>query len=97
MPWEPVERAGGTWFDVLVQPRAARVRIGPVAGDRLKVAVTSPPVEGEANAAVVEVLARALGVPRRAVRIVAGEGSRRKTVQAEGVSRDQVLALGVTG
>jgi uncharacterized protein (TIGR00251 family) len=51
---------------------------------RLKVAVTAPPVDGEANAAVVEVLAKALGVPRRQVEVIAGMSSRRKTVRIEG-------------
>ena len=48
----------GITFEVLVSPRASRDRVGPVVGDRLKVAVTAPPVEGEANAAVVACLDR---------------------------------------
>lgn len=44
-------------FVVLVQPRASREKLGPVHDGRLKVAVTAPPVDGEANAAVIEVLA----------------------------------------
>ena len=51
---------------------------------RLKVAVTAPPVDGEANAAVIELLAKALGVPRRQVEVIAGASSRRKTVRIEG-------------
>ena len=55
-----------------------------MVGDRLRVAVTAPPVDGAANAAVVRALAEALGVPRRAVTIVRGETGRRKTVRIEG-------------
>ena len=44
-------------IDILVQPRASRAKLGPMHDGRLKVAVTAPPVDGEANAAVVEVLA----------------------------------------
>lgn len=51
---------------------------------RLKIAVTAPPVDGEANAAVIELLAKALGVPRRQVEVIAGASSRRKTVRIEG-------------
>lgn len=76
----------GIVFDVLVQPRASRARLGPIHGDRLKVAVTSPPVDGEANAAVIELLARALGVGRGDVEVVAGASSRRKTVRVRGVA-----------
>ena len=87
------EEPGGVRFDVLVSPRASRERIGPLVGDRLKVAVTAPPVEGEANAAVVACLARALGVPRAQGSIVRGDGSRRKTVRVLGASRAAVEAL----
>jgi uncharacterized protein (TIGR00251 family) len=80
-------------FDVLVQPRASRARIGPVHGDRLKIAVTAPPVDGEANAAVVELVAAELGVARGAVEVVAGHASRRKTVRVRGVARAAIEEL----
>jgi uncharacterized protein (TIGR00251 family) len=73
--------AEGITFDVLVTPRASREKIGPVVDDRLKVHVTAPPVEGEANEAVIRCLARELGIPRSRIRIVAGESSRRKSVR----------------
>ena len=76
---------GALAFDVLVSPRASRARLGPVHGDRVKVSVTSPPVDGAANAAVIELVARALGVARGAVSIAAGAASRRKTVLVRGV------------
>lgn len=50
------------------------------------VKVTAPPVEGAANKAVLELLARELKVPKRAVRIVLGEHAREKVVQVEGLS-----------
>lgn len=75
----------GISFDVLVSPRASRARLGPVHGDRVKVAVTAPPVDGEANAAVIELVAKSLGVSRAAVTITAGHSSRRKTVAVRGV------------
>ena len=81
------EDGRGITFDVLVQPRASRPRLGPVHGDRLKVAVTAPPVDGEANAAVIELVAGALGVARAAVEVVAGAASRRKTLRVAGVDR----------
>jgi hypothetical protein len=77
--------ADGISFDVLVSPRASRARLGPVHGDRVKVAVTAPPVDGEANAAVIEVVAKALGVARGAVAITAGHTSRRKSVAVRGI------------
>jgi uncharacterized protein len=83
----------GVRVDVLVSPRASRPRIGPVHGDRLKIAVTAPPVDGAANAAVLEALARALGRPRGDLEVVAGASSRRKTVRIRGVDRAAVEEL----
>ncbi len=79
------ERDGALTVDIVVQPRASRPGLGPVVGDRLRVAVSAPPVDGKANAAVIELLASALGIPRSAVAIVRGETGRRKTVRLEGV------------
>jgi uncharacterized protein (TIGR00251 family) len=87
------EHDGSVTFDVLVQPRASRAKLGPVHDGRLKVAVTAPPVDGEANAAVIELLAKALGVAKGAVEVIAGTSSRRKTVRIAGVSRALVEAL----
>ncbi|HEY5945790.1 MAG TPA: DUF167 domain-containing protein [Kofleriaceae bacterium] len=81
------EHDGAVTFDVLVQPRASRAKVGPVHDGRLKVSVTSPPVDGEANAAVIELLAKTLGVARGAVEVIAGASSRRKTIKVRGVSR----------
>ncbi len=80
------EHDGAVTFDVLVQPRASRAKVGPLHDGRLKVAVTSPPVDGEANAAVIELIAKTLGVSRSAVEVVAGATSRRKTIKVRGVS-----------
>jgi uncharacterized protein len=87
------EHDGGVTFDVLVQPRASRAKLGPVHDNRLKVAVTSPPVDGEANAAVIELLAKSLGVPKGAVEVIAGMTSRRKTVRVSGATRTAVEEL----
>jgi uncharacterized protein len=80
-------------IDVLVVPRASRAVVGPMIGDRLRVAVTSPPVDGEANAAVIAALAEAFGVRRAAVEILRGERGRRKTLRISGVRRAALDAL----
>ena len=87
------EHDGAVTFDVLVQPRASRAKVGPLHDGRLKVAVTSPPVDGEANAAVIELLAKTLGVARGAVEVVAGATSRRKTIKVRGVARAAIEEL----
>lgn len=80
----------GVLIDILVAPRASRARLGPVHDNRLKVAVTAPPVDGKANAAIIEVLAKALGVPGRQLEVVSGQSSRRKTVRVRGLGMDAV-------
>lgn len=84
---------GGVAVDILVQPRASRSRIGPLHGDRLKVAVTAPPVEGAANQAVIALFARRLRLPRRAIEVIAGAGSRRKTIAIAGASAEAIERL----
>ena len=85
--------AGGVVFDVLVQPRASRTKVGPIHDGRLKLAITAPPVDGEANAAVVELVAKQLGVAKSAVEVITGASSRRKTVRVIGVAIAAVEAL----
>jgi uncharacterized protein len=80
-------------IDILVQPRASRAKIGPMHDGRIKIAVTSPPVDGEANAAVIELFAKRLGVPRSSVEIVAGASSRRKTLRIANVTAQQIAEL----
>lgn len=86
-------RAGGVRFTVRVQPRASRSEVVGAHGGALKVRLQAPPVDGAANEALVELLAESLGVPRRAVRIVAGESSRSKTVDVDGVEQALVERL----
>jgi uncharacterized protein (TIGR00251 family) len=80
-------------LDILVQPRASRAKIGPMHDGRLKIAVTAPPVDGEANAAVIELFAKQLGIPRSSVEIVAGASSRRKTIKIANVTEQQIAEL----
>ncbi|MCE9602491.1 MAG: DUF167 domain-containing protein [Gemmatimonadetes bacterium] len=93
-PLRVTEREGAVRFSVRVQPRSSRAGIDGLHGEALKLRVNAPPVDGAANAAVIEVLAEALGVPRRAVRIVAGDSSRSKLVEVDGVSAEEIHALG---
>ena len=51
----------------------------------LKARVSAPPVDGEANAALIKLISKALGVPRSAVRIASGEGARIKVLAVEGL------------
>jgi uncharacterized protein (TIGR00251 family) len=92
------ERAAGiVRFSVRVQPRASRSAIEGVHGDALRVRLSAPPVDGAANEALVELLAKALGVAKRDVRVVAGAASRSKVIEVEGVASARVRALATPG
>jgi uncharacterized protein len=86
------DEAGGVVLEVLVQPRASRTRVVGEHDGRLKVQLAAPPVEGEANRALIEFLAEALDVPKADVVLQRGETGRRKTVRVAGVSAAQVRA-----
>jgi uncharacterized protein len=86
-------RDGGVRFSVRVQPRASTAGVAGVHGAALKVRLTQPPVEGAANEALIELLAAALGVPRRSVRIVSGATARTKVVDVDGTNVARVRQL----
>lgn len=89
---------GGVRIAVRLAPKAARDRVGGPHGDALKVAVTAPPVEGKANARLIRLLAKRLGVPKGAVRIVSGELARDKVVAVDGIApADAAARLGPEG
>jgi uncharacterized protein (TIGR00251 family) len=78
--------AGGALLELLVQPRASRSRVVGEHGGRLKIQLAAPPVDGEANAALLLFLADALHVKRADVVLLAGETGRRKRVRVAGLT-----------
>ncbi len=83
---------GAVRFAVRVQPRSSRACVDGEHGDAVRVRVHAAPVDGGANADVIEVLADALDVPKRDVRIVSGETARQKVVEVSGLSTALVKA-----
>ncbi len=83
---------GGVVIAVRVIPRSGRSGVAGTRGGALLVRLNAPPVEGAANDELVEVMADMLGVPRRAVTIVAGERSRNKRVRVANVDADHVAS-----
>ena len=82
-------------LEVRVQPRASRSEFAGLHGDRVRVRLQAPPVDGRANAALVEFLAEAFGVPRARVTIEHGLAGRDKRVRirAAGAVAVQMKAL----
>ena len=75
-------------LSVRVTPKAAASRIA-AEGGKVRAWVTAPPDKGKANKAVVELVAKALGVPKSAVAIVRGETAREKMLRIAGFAKDQ--------
>lgn len=92
MAFSVTARDAGVRFAVHVQPRAKKPGIDGTHGDALRVRVQAPPVDGAANEAVIAVIADALGVPRRAVRISAGLSGRQKLVDVDGIDASAATA-----
>lgn len=79
-----------------VLPRAGRSSIEGLHGDRIRVRVAAPPVDGAANEALLAFLAERLGVRSGALRLVSGASGRRKVVEVTGLTLAQVAdRLGV--
>ena len=91
MPWLR-EVPGAVLLEILVQPRASRTRVVGVHDGRLKVQLAAPPVDGEANQALVDFLAGALGARRSDVSIERGDSGQRKTVRVTGAGGAAVRA-----
>lgn len=87
------ETGDGVTLAVRAQPGAKKTAIAGVYGEgaaaRLKIAVQAPPVEGRANAALAEFLAKLFELPNSAVELITGELSRSKVFLLHGVSRAQ--------
>lgn len=82
---------------VHVQPRASRSEIVGLHGAAIKVRLTAPPVDNAANEELVALLTRVLGLPRGAVRVVAGARGRSKVVEVVGASPQQIEQLATSG
>ena len=64
-----------------IQPKAANDEITGVHGDRLKVRITAPPVDGKANEHIIKWFSKLFKVPKTNVDIVQGELGRQKTIR----------------
>ena len=80
-------------ISVYVQPRASKTAIAGLHDGAIKIRLAAPPVDGAANAALIEFIAERLGVARSRVRLVSGASARRKIIEIEGVDEASVAAV----
>ena len=84
------EKNRETVIQVRVLPRSSRNEVIGGENGVFKVKLAAPPVDGKANKALKEFLAKRLGVSRRNVEIISGERSRLKSIRIHGLSQEDV-------
>ena len=77
---------------VRVVPRSSKEGVAGFEGGFVRIRLNAPPVEGQANEALVRFLAKALGVPKSRIALVAGGKGRNKIVRVDGITREALLA-----
>ena len=87
------EIPGGVEIAVRVIPRAQKSEIAGVRGDAMLIRLAAPPVDGAANAALVDFLRRQLELPARSIRILSGERARLKRLAISGATVESVRRL----
>ena len=92
LPCLQVTADGGLLLRLHVQPRAAHDQVAGLQGEALKLRLTSPPVDGKANKAVLATLARLLDLPKSSLSLRSGLQSRTKTVRIENADEAQLRA-----
>ena len=75
---------------VRVQPKSSRNQVGGFQDGTLRVRVTATPTEGQANAAVIAILAKTLGVSKSRLEIIRGYSSRDKVVSVDTLTEQEV-------
>jgi hypothetical protein len=83
----------GAVIKIRVIPRAGRTGLAGTRDGALLVRLAAAPVDGAANAALIELLAKTLSVPKRSIAIVSGETSRTKRVRVEGITAESARAV----
>ena len=85
-PTQPKE----TDIRVKLIPRSSKNQILGHEGELIRIKVTAPPIEGQANKALIELLSKKFKKPKSHIRITAGESSRLKTVRIKDISRNEI-------
>lgn len=78
-----------------IQPKSSKCAIVGIHDDKLKIALTAPPVDGQANAMLIKFLANFFKKPKRDVTIISGESSRNKIVLIQNINHDDLIKIDV--
>lgn len=81
------------FLEVHLQPKACKDEIRGLHGERLKIALTAPPVDNKANQSLIKFLAKRFGVTQKQVTIIRGEHSRDKTIRITKPAKEFILTI----
>jgi len=84
------EVENGVELHINVLPRSSRNTVVGFQDNCLKIKISKPPVDGQANAACCRLLSKLFNMPASKVTVVRGHNSRRKTVRLDGLSAAEV-------
>ncbi|HEU19491.1 MAG TPA: YggU family protein [Deltaproteobacteria bacterium] len=87
------ETTDGVVFNIRVLPRSSRCEIAGIQNDALKLKITAPPIEGQANEECIRFLSDALGVKRNRISIIAGRKSKNKSVAVTGLTTKDIESI----
>ncbi len=93
MPYLQTLPDGSLLLSLYVQPRSSRNELAGLHGDALKLRLTTPPVDGRANKAVISFLAKLLKIPKSIIIIRSGLQSRSKKILLSGLDEQMVRCL----
>ncbi len=85
------EKSRGCFLKCWIQPRSSRNALVGVHGDALKIALCAAPVDGRANKELISFLAKYFKLSKSAIKIVAGDNSRNKTILISGLNKDVII------
>ena len=91
--WFRVAADGRLTLTLHIQPGAKKTELAGRHGDALKVRLAAPPVDGKANAALIEFIAATLRLPKSSVILKSGQTSRRKVLEVSGADPKAVALL----
>lgn len=87
------EIQGGVRLHLFIQPKSSRNEVVGLHNGEIKIKITAPPVEGQANKCLIEFLSDLFDVPKRNIEVAKGETGRHKKVDVVGVNLQKAQAL----
>jgi uncharacterized protein (TIGR00251 family) len=87
------EQKDGIIIRLHIQPGASKNELVGLHGDRLKIRLKAPPVEGKANKELINYLSKVFEIPKNEIEIISGQTGRRKNVKIIGITKDHLFQI----